>query len=54
MCIDRFGKDGYAEMAEAGITDSIVVPWIFDGLGFGRPLEAKQDSLRKFADQYIH
>ncbi len=54
VCIDRFGKDGYAEMAEAGITDSIVVPWIFDGLGFDAPLEAKQDSLRKFADQYIH
>ncbi|UNQ35753.1 TIGR03619 family F420-dependent LLM class oxidoreductase [Prescottella equi] len=54
VCIDRFGKDGYAEMGEAGITDSIVVPWIFDGLGFDAPLEAKQDSLRKFADQYIH
>lgn len=53
VCIDRFGKDGYAEMAEGGITDAIVVPWIFDGLGFDAPLEAKQDSLRKFADQYI-
>ena len=54
VCIDRFGKDGYAQMADAGITDNIVVPWIFDGLGFDAPLEAKQDSLRKFADQYIH
>ncbi len=53
VCIDRFGKDGYAELAEAGITDSIVVPWLFDGVPFDGPLEAKQDSLRKFADQYI-
>ncbi|WP_430330854.1 TIGR03619 family F420-dependent LLM class oxidoreductase [Rhodococcus sp. ACT016] len=53
VCIDRFGKDGYDQMAEAGITDNIVVPWIFDGLGFDAPLEAKQDSLRKFADKYI-
>jgi alkanesulfonate monooxygenase SsuD/methylene tetrahydromethanopterin reductase-like flavin-dependent oxidoreductase (luciferase family) len=53
VCIDRFGKDGYREMAEAGITDSIVVPWLFDGHGFDAPLEAKQDSLRKFAVENI-
>ncbi|AWK71015.1 LLM class F420-dependent oxidoreductase [Rhodococcus oxybenzonivorans] len=53
VCIDRFGKEGYAELAEAGVTDTIVVPWIFDGIGFDGPLEAKQDSMRKFADQYI-
>ncbi|QBJ97160.1 TIGR03619 family F420-dependent LLM class oxidoreductase [Rhodococcus sp. ABRD24] len=53
VCIDRFGKDGYAQLADAGVTDSIVVPWIFDGLGFDAPLEAKQDSLRKFADMYL-
>ena len=53
VCIDRFGKDGYAELADAGVTDTIVVPWIFDGLGFDSPLEAKQDSLRKFADTYL-
>ncbi|MBP1160756.1 putative F420-dependent oxidoreductase [Rhodococcus sp. PvR044] len=53
VCIDRFGKDGYAELAGAGITDSIVVPWIFDGIPFDGPLEAKQDSLRKFAADHI-
>ncbi|PBC54215.1 TIGR03619 family F420-dependent LLM class oxidoreductase [Rhodococcus sp. ACPA1] len=53
VCIDRFGKDGYAELADAGVTDTIVVPWVFDGIGFDGPLEAKQESLRKFADQYI-
>ncbi|WP_067887040.1 TIGR03619 family F420-dependent LLM class oxidoreductase [Nocardia vaccinii] len=53
VCIDRFGKSGYEELAAAGVTDSIVVPWIFDGLGFDSELSAKQDSLRRFADQYI-
>lgn len=54
VCIDRFGKDGYAELEEAGVTDIITVPWIFDGIGFDGPLEAKKDSMRKFADTYIH
>jgi probable F420-dependent oxidoreductase len=53
VCIDRFGRSGYEELAQAGVTDSIVVPWVFDGLGFDADLAAKQDSLRKFAEQYI-
>ncbi len=53
VCIDRFGKSGYEELAAAGVTDSIVVPWVFDGLGFDSELSAKQDSLRRFADQHI-
>lgn len=54
VCVDRFGSKGYAELAEAGVTDILVVPWIFDGHGFDSPLEAKQESLRRFADKYIH
>jgi len=54
VCIDRFGKHGYEEMAAAGITDAIVVPWIFDGIGFDGELAAKQDSLRKFAAENIN
>ncbi|WP_429424068.1 TIGR03619 family F420-dependent LLM class oxidoreductase [Nocardia sp. GAS34] len=53
VCIDKFGRSGYEELAQAGVTDSIVVPWVFDGLGFDADLAAKQDSLRKFAEQYI-
>lgn len=53
VCIDRFGKDGYAELEQAGVTDIITVPWVFDGIGFDGPLEAKQESMRKFADHYI-
>jgi hypothetical protein len=41
-------------IAAAGITDNIFIPWIFDGLGFDAPLEKKKDSLKRFADTYIH
>lgn len=54
VCIDKFGVDGHRELAEAGITDNIVVPWIFDGHGFDAPLAAKQESMKRFADTYIH
>lgn len=54
VCIDKFGIDGHRELAEAGVTDNIVMPWIFDGLGFDAPLSAKQDSVKRFADTYIH
>ncbi len=54
VCIDKFGVDGHRELVEAGVTDNIVMPWMFDGLGFDAPLQAKQDSLKRFADTYIH
>ena len=54
VCIDKFGVDGHRELAEAGVTDYIAMPWVFDGLGFDAPLEAKQDSMKRFADTYIH
>jgi probable F420-dependent oxidoreductase len=54
VCIDKFGVDGHRELAQAGVTDNIVIPWIFDGLAFDAPLEKKTDSLKRFADTYIH
>jgi probable F420-dependent oxidoreductase len=54
VCIDKFDVDGHRELAEAGVTDNIVMPWVFDGLGFDAPLDKKQDSLKRFADTYIH
>jgi probable F420-dependent oxidoreductase len=53
VCIDRFGLDGYREQRDIGVTDAIVVPWLFDGIGFDGPLAAKQDSLQRFADKII-
>ncbi|MCV7067126.1 TIGR03619 family F420-dependent LLM class oxidoreductase [Mycolicibacterium farcinogenes] len=54
VCIDKFDLDGHRELAAAGITDNIVIPWMLEGLGFDAPLEKKQDSLKRFADTYIH
>ncbi|MET9232034.1 TIGR03619 family F420-dependent LLM class oxidoreductase [Lentzea sp. NPDC003310] len=53
VCIDRFGLDGYKQLAEAGVTDTIVVPWLFYGVGFDGSLQAKKDGLRRFADEVI-
>ncbi len=53
VCVDRFGRSGYQDLVDAGVTDAIVVPWLADGIGFDGELAAKQDSLRKFAQQYI-
>jgi alkanesulfonate monooxygenase SsuD/methylene tetrahydromethanopterin reductase-like flavin-dependent oxidoreductase (luciferase family) len=54
VCVDKFGVDGHRELAEAGVTDNIVIPWLFEGLSFDAPLEKKKDSLKRFADTYIH
>jgi hypothetical protein len=54
VCIDKFGVAGHRALAAAGVTDNIVIPWMFDGLGFDAPLDKKKDSLRRFADTYIN
>ncbi|WP_117208185.1 TIGR03619 family F420-dependent LLM class oxidoreductase [Allorhizocola rhizosphaerae] len=53
VCIDRFGLDGYRELAGVGVTDAIVVPWFFYGAGFDSDLESKVDGIRRFADDVI-
>jgi len=53
VCIDRYGLDGYRQMAEIGVTDVIVVPWLFYGVGFDGGLQAKKDGLKRFADEVI-
>ncbi|RZQ60469.1 TIGR03619 family F420-dependent LLM class oxidoreductase [Amycolatopsis suaedae] len=53
VCVDRFGLDGYREQAEAGVTDAITMPWVFDGLGFDADVEAKKASMKKFAEEII-
>jgi hypothetical protein len=30
------------------------MPWLLEGLGFDAPLDKKLDSLKCFADTYIH
>jgi probable F420-dependent oxidoreductase len=53
VCTDRFGLDGYRAQFDAGVTDIIVMPWLFHGVGFDGGLQAKQDSIRRFADEII-
>lgn len=53
VCIDRFGLDGYREQFDAGVTDVITMPWLFYGVGYDGGLEAKQDGIRRFADDVI-
>jgi len=53
VCIDRFGLDGYRQLAEIGVTDVITVPWLFEGLGFDAGIEPKKDAIKKFADEVI-
>jgi probable F420-dependent oxidoreductase len=53
VCVDRFGLDGYRQQADIGVTDAIVVPWVFDGHPFDCDLAAKTDSMRRFADNVI-
>ena len=54
VCIDKFDVEGHRHLVAAGVTDNIVMPWVFDGLGFDAPLDKKQDSLKRYADTYIH
>jgi len=53
VCVDRFGLDGYRAQADVGVTDAIVVPWVFYGVGLDGPLEAKKDGMRRFADDIM-
>ncbi|SEP46279.1 LLM class F420-dependent oxidoreductase [Amycolatopsis saalfeldensis] len=53
VCIDRFGLDGYREQAEAGVTDIITMPWVFEGVGFEAEVGPKLDAIRKFGAEVI-
>jgi probable F420-dependent oxidoreductase len=53
VCVDRFGVDGYRAQAELGVTDAIVMPWVFYGTGIDGPLRAKKDGMKRFADDIM-
>lgn len=50
---DRFGLEGYRELAAAGATDLVTVPWLFYGVPLDGELAAKQDGIRQFAAEVI-
>ena len=33
VCIDKFGADGHRELAEIGVTDNIVIRWVYPEFG---------------------
>jgi len=53
VCVDRFGVDGYRAQADLGVTDAIVVPWVFHGVGLDGSLRDKQDGMKRFADEIM-
>ncbi len=53
VCIDKFGVDGHRELAEAASPTTSSMPWVLTA-GFDAPLEEKKDTMKRFADTYIH
>jgi probable F420-dependent oxidoreductase len=51
-CTDAVDLDGYRRLEELGVTHLQTMPWVFYGLD-GSSLEAKQEGLRRFADDVI-
>ncbi|MCE7005216.1 TIGR03619 family F420-dependent LLM class oxidoreductase [Kibdelosporangium philippinense] len=54
VCIDRFGIDGYRQQSDIGVTDALVAPWVFYGVGMDGELNAKKDGIKRFADEILH
>lgn len=49
---DAFTLEGYAGLAEAGVTHILTLPWIFYH-GDTQDLEEKKDGMRRFADEVV-
>ncbi|HHX86347.1 MAG TPA: TIGR03619 family F420-dependent LLM class oxidoreductase [Actinomycetales bacterium] len=52
VCLDKFGTRGFTELAEAGVTDIIVMPWLIEGLGFDSSAAEKVDAIARFGEKY--
>jgi hypothetical protein len=50
---DRFGLDGYRDLASIGVTDIVTIPWLFYGVPIDGPLDAKLDGIKRFAKDVI-
>jgi probable F420-dependent oxidoreductase len=50
---DRFGLEGFKELAEAGATDVVTVPWLFYGVPWDGTIEDKVYGIRRFAKEVI-
>ena len=50
---DRFGLDGYRDLASLGVNDIVTIPWLFYGVPMDGPLEGKLDGIKRFAKDVI-
>jgi hypothetical protein len=50
---DRFGMDGYRDLASIGVNDIVTIPWMFYGVPIDGPLPAKVDGIKRFAKDVI-
>lgn len=53
VCVDRHGLDGFRQLADIGVTDIPTIPWMLYGVPNDADLSAKQDCLKRFADEVI-
>jgi hypothetical protein len=52
--MDAYQVDHFKKLEAGGITDAILLPWLFYGTPIrGGSLESKIDGIRKFADDVI-
>lgn len=52
-CTDVFDRDGFLRLADMGVTDVIVQPWLMYGVAVNGSVTEKQDGLKRFAEQII-
>lgn len=52
LCIEAFDADGFARLAELGVTEAQVVPWYFYG-GDPDDLTVRLESLERFATEVV-
>jgi probable F420-dependent oxidoreductase len=52
-CTDVFDLEGYQRLAQHGVGDVLVQPWLFYGFGMRASREEKCEGLRRFADDVL-
>jgi probable F420-dependent oxidoreductase len=52
LCVEAFDMDGFARLADLGVTEIQVLPWYFYG-GDPDSIDDRRDGLARFADEVI-
>jgi alkanesulfonate monooxygenase SsuD/methylene tetrahydromethanopterin reductase-like flavin-dependent oxidoreductase (luciferase family) len=51
VAIDAFDLDAHKRLAEMGIDEACVMPWLIYGGKFHSPMEFKVDAIKRFGDE---